>query len=271
MIKINGKEVKTFNFSGGEVNPTLPEGLKSGPFKVLAYLQSSDDIMNLLMVIDAIKRNFGDYEINLTVPYLPYARQDRMCNPGEAIGINVLLKLLSGKVASITTVDAHNPNACKIAFDNFKVRNIPPSSFIGEYMAFSHDAILVAPDAGSTENVSMLAKTLGVDYIQGNKVRDTKTGKLSAFSVDIRGVLAIGRPFIIVDDICDGGGTFLGLHAELEKLYPKSVDLYVTHGIFSKGYDTLLGKFNTIYTTDTFLKEHDKNIKILKVIRDVYL
>jgi ribose-phosphate pyrophosphokinase len=269
MIKINGKEVKTFNFSAGEVNPTLPEGLKAGVFNITAFLQSSDAVMNLIMVIDALKRNYGDYPIKLFVPYLPYSRQDRLCNKDEAIGLEVILDLLSSRVDTVTTLDVHNLSACRPKNINLKINNISCERLISGSGAIGKNTVLVAPDAGSRSRVYIVAKDTDTDFIQGNKHRDTATGALSHFSVDTFGVACEGKDLLIIDDICDGGGTFIGLYDELVKLKPKKIDLYVTHGIFSKGYEKLLSKFDTIYTTNSFMKTHHEDIKIIKVIDDV--
>tara|TARA_R110000744_G_scaffold170264_2_gene288393 strand:- start:589 stop:1413 length:825 start_codon:yes stop_codon:yes gene_type:complete len=272
MIRINGKDVKTFNFSAGEVNPTLPEDLKSGRFKILAYLQSSDDIMNLVMVVDALKRNFGDYPITLTVPYLPYSRQDRLCNKNEAVGLNVIIGMLSGLADTLFSFDIHNFEACGMAGSavmQMDITNIPVSRILYKNTITTRNTILVAPDQGSISKVLKLSAELGTDYVLGSKKRDTATGKLSGFSVNTLGVDCEGKDLLIVDDICDGGGTFLGLYEELEKLKPKKVDLYVTHGIFSKGYESLLEKFDKIYTTDTFLKDHHESITVIEVVKDV--
>ncbi|RYF48025.1 MAG: phosphoribosyltransferase [Cytophagaceae bacterium] len=61
-----------------------------------------------------------------------------------------------------------------------------------------------------------------------------------------------GFESLIVDDICDGGGTFIGLAAELRKLNPERISLAVSHGIFSKGIDPLTNWLDHVYTTDSF-------------------
>jgi ribose-phosphate pyrophosphokinase len=134
---------------------------------------------------------------------------------------------------------------------------------------FPAGCVLVAPDKGATAKVAALANLLQHRWIQGDKVRDPKTGALSGFSVDDDGKSIEGCHLVVVDDICDGGGTFIGLGEELNKLKPKSMDLYVTHGIFSKGYDKLLEIYTTIHTTDTFIRNHPKVINVLNILKDV--
>lgn len=83
---------------------------------------------------------------------------------------------------------------------------------------------------------------------QAEKVRDFDTGKLSGFTVPDMGE---AERILIADDICDGGGTFVGLLDKIRETSSAPVDLYVTHGIFSKGLQILEG-FDRIYTTDSF-------------------
>lgn len=252
MIKINGLLVKQFNFPGGEVSVRLPKGLKAGVMYITAWLQSSDSIIALSLTCDALRRHFGkDVKLNLTVPYYPYARQDRVCSNGESLSKEVIFKLITSQCQSnFKSFDVHS-NTDKVIevtlLDIFKQIEFK----------FTDDTILVAPDLGSTEKVKALAEYYSLDWIQGIKQRDPETGKLSGFGfeTDLQYDFTT-KDLLIVDDICDGGGTFIGLAEVLEEhLTPKTLSLYVTHGIFSKGVTDLLRYFDTIYTTDTYLTD----------------
>ena len=117
------------------------------------------------------------------------------------------------------------------------------------------EVILVAPDAGATPRVQKIAEDMNVNFIQAAKLRDPKTGRLSGF--DFTGDVE-GKRLLIVDDICDGGGTFVGLTSELIEGGAKTIDLYVSHGIFSKGIGVLFeGGISHIYTTDTIAQSHE--------------
>jgi ribose-phosphate pyrophosphokinase len=261
-LLINSIKVPTFTFSGGEVNPRIPDGVKA-PFEVTAWLQSSDDIMNLIMLHDAIKRQYGKSTvIYLTVPYLPYARQDRVCTTGEALGLHTLLELL-GRFSSITSYDIHNSDA----ITGYKVHEVTLHDIVRRYhsqIMGDDNYILVAPDKGATENVESLASG---EIIYGSKIRDPRTGKLTGFGFSTEADCE-GKDLLLIDDICDGGGTFIGLAEKLKELKPKSMSLYVTHGIFSKGIEDLLNVFDNITTTNTFIHPYgdDERITTIKVI-----
>jgi ribose-phosphate pyrophosphokinase len=85
-IHINGIEVETFTFPGGEVNvKVFPQG--AFDTSILAKLNNSDDVIKLIMTVDAVRNVAPDTNIHLSIPYFPYARQDRVCNEGEALGL----------------------------------------------------------------------------------------------------------------------------------------------------------------------------------------
>jgi ribose-phosphate pyrophosphokinase len=92
--------------------------------------------------------------------------------------------------------------------------------------------------------------------VECSKSRDVKTGKLTGFKVYAEDLE--GKDCLIVDDICDGGGTFIGLAGELKKKNAGNLYLAVTHGIFSKGFEELEKCFDKIFTTDSF-KEINHN------------
>lgn len=95
---------------------------------------------------------------------------------------------------------------------------------------------------------------IDVDVFNCSKKRNPVTGAMEGFEVPL---LPEGQPAIIIDDICDGGATFVGIAKAVRAQYvdnvnyPPPLGLYVTHGIFSKGFGDLNEYFNHIYTTDS--------------------
>ena len=90
------REVEQFTFPGGEVGVKLSSsvrGLKTLTIK--AWLKNSEDVMALLMTVDAMRRQNSLVDINLILAYVPYARQDRVCNDGEALSISVFAQLIN--------------------------------------------------------------------------------------------------------------------------------------------------------------------------------
>lgn len=178
----------------------------------------------------------------LLAPYLPGARQDK----DVPFGAGVYAEMLNmANADAVLCLDPHSPVEPKL------VRNCVPVSVdpvVAQYAASIPDlAGVISPDAGSRARSRHVAEMLGVPLFLAGKRRDPVTGALSGFSCE---VLPESGQFLIVDDICDGGGTFLGL-AAAAGVDPKRLHLWVTHGIFSKGPEVLTDVFGSVACTDS--------------------
>lgn len=245
-------EFKLFKFSGGELHIKLNNNIDYsviGKVIITHRIRSTDDLMAVLIAKDALELK-GIKSFDLIMPYVPYARQDRKCFNGESFTLKVFTDILnSAKFDTVHIFDAHSDvapaliNNC-VNHDNEQiVMNVLDDNF-------DLPPILISPDAGANKKANKLAVNLGLDLVKCDKVRDPKTGALSGFEVFTFDLL--GKKCLIVDDICDGGGTFLGLAEELKKKNAGDLYLFVTHGIFSKGIDLLTKSFDFIYTTNSF-------------------
>jgi len=125
-------------------------------------------------------------------------------------------------------------------------------------------AAVIAPDAGAEKRAGAVAKKLGVPVIRAWKNRDVSTGAICGFGFDSNTLANLLLPFegaatrmLVVDDICDGGGTFTGLAEAISEHGHIELDLHLftTHGIYSKGLDVLRRYFSHIYCTDSLIGE----------------
>lgn len=221
---------ETFVFSGGEVHVRVNK--KSS--KIVADIKDSEDIMRLLMLAEALKPI--DY-LTIEIPYFPYARQDRICNDGEAFSLKVMSNLINSiKADKVIIYDPHS-DVTPALINNVEIVHqheiIPPSILKGK--------TIVCPDAGAEKKILKLKRP----YIMATKVRDVSTGDIIATKVYSDSLT--DHTCIIIDDICDGGRTFIELAKVLKAKGAKSVELYVTHGIFSKGLNVFTGLIDKIY------------------------
>ena len=229
-------EYKSFIYSGGEVSVKLEQ--KFPKFKtllILAFLKSSDDIMLLLNITDALRRQFGfETPLHLHLNYCPYARQDRVCDEGEAFGLKVFANLINNlNFKSIHIIDPHSDVAPALFNNCFSISL--DEIFSNNYSTEGID-YLVSPDAGANKKVFKVSQACGVPMIRADKVRDITNGKI--LETIIYADDLTGKRVLILDDICDGGMTFIELAKQLITKGAK-VDLYVTYGIFSKGKEVL--------------------------------
>lgn len=257
-LTINLSDVSTqyrqFRYPAGEWQVRFDKPVSADEVTVIARIGGFDDIGKLALLKNAIgHRTYS----RLILPYLPYSRADRAFTPGDCCALEVFGEMLGPmRFDEVVTLDAHNVRAARLYIANLIDR--PADLIIQQAIvdfAERHEAARITvlfPDDGARKRyvmppmITSNQKVIELDIRNCSKDRDEKTGTLKGFDVPEMP----NQPAIIVDDICDGGGTFLGIASRITGIRHQ-LGLYVTHGIFSKGYDALLGAFNAIYTTDT--------------------
>ncbi|MEG0482421.1 MAG: ribose-phosphate diphosphokinase [Acinetobacter sp.] len=275
--------IKVMQFAGGErhvqIDATRLNQLNGRVF-IRAQINNSQDLMDYLLIENVLLNQ--NLEIEVEMPYFPYARQDRICATGQAFSLDIMTKLLNINTEkfpqqrkSITVWDAHSAVTEKLLNQNsqfVKVENVQPSEIIlqdSKLMSIltAENTVLVCPDAGAKLRTANLAATINtlrtqnIAMIQCEKKRDPSTGKLVNSQVNATDLT--GKTAVICDDICDGGATFIGIAEELKKLNCEHVILYVTHGIFSKGMQVFDGLVDQIFTTNSFVQQQHKNLNII--------
>jgi ribose-phosphate pyrophosphokinase len=269
-ITVNGKNIEMFLFSGGECQVKILPADISVKTNIIANLYNSNDIMSLLLTVDAVKRANPQTSIELTIPYFPYARQDRVCNEGEALSVRVMADLINNlKCSKVIIIDPHSDVTPALLNNVITVSlaDIIAQSSIAKFIK-NNNLTLLSPDAGAEKKVRAVAKTLATaginaDFLAASKSRDTKTGNITATHIhgDVR-----GKNFIILDDICDGGRTFIELAKLLKAQGAGDIYLYVTHGIFSQGLEPLKENFKHVYCYHTMLTEEKTDKNFLTII-----
>lgn len=274
-ITIKGIPHDTFTFPGGEIQVKLDTSnwFLHTSTTILARVHTSRDLVELGLVCNAL--NEMNITFDITLPYLPYARQDRVCEDGEAHGVRFIVEYLVKmcEPETITCYDLHSD----VALLHGSVRQVEQSEILCQYSyQFKDYDTLISPDAGSLKKIYKAATALGIfDVVKADKVRNTITGEIKSTEVYVDTLK--GKSCLIVDDICDGGRTFIELAKVLKAKGAEKVGLYVTHGIFSKGLAVLRDSgIDEVYTTDTwhpwteeaYMVEEGLYYKVLPVIKD---
>lgn len=267
-------ETKSFKFPGGELQVELPDHnvLDKGSNTVVARIQSSEDLVRLILATEIVKRH-SHYPATLIVPYFPYARQDRMTDQSVAFSLKPITSIINLLGYNrVLTVDPHS-DVTTALLDNMGY--IPQHVVVQQHAHLNgrvnRNVIVVGPDAGAQKKAMAIAKVRGSDFLSASKIRDVKTGKITGTSLGYE-VPVSGRDCLIVDDICDGGRTFAELAMALRSAGARKIYLYVTHGIFSKGLKVFDGLIDEIYTTDTYLSpyvESAPNLYVQEIVRDL--
>jgi ribose-phosphate pyrophosphokinase len=219
------------------------------------------------MMIDSVKR-MAPAKIVVVIPYLAYARQDKIFRPGESRFANVVIGILNSfGIDELYVVDVHAPllvNECLC-----KAVNIDSMKLLADYIKSqgAEDIIVVSPDKGAVERSKAFAKRFGenvpVEYF--DKERDVKTGK-----IQMSGKLNLkGKDVVIADDIISTGGTMASAIQIAKQNGAKKVYAVATHAlllqqakfrILNAGADEIIG-------TDSIDNEVAK-VSLAKTIAD---
>ncbi|MBD8163736.1 ribose-phosphate diphosphokinase [Erwinia persicina] len=214
-------------------------------------MQTLDDLMLVAQVLDAVRQRCLLRQTTLELPWLPYARQDRTMRDGDSFALKVFAGFLNQlRFDRVVVLDPHSDVAAGVVD---RLVAIPQHRCLVHSRslrsALEQGMMLIAPDAGALKKIHSLAQQVSAEeYGILGKHRDIASGALSGFEL-LKGDVT-GRDVLIADDLCDAGGTFIGSATVLRAAGARSVSLYVTHGLFSKGVDHLLSQgIDRIWTT----------------------
>lgn len=251
---------QSFTFSGGEPHIKISPDFDVNQKVIITHrLNSFNDLGLLCTSVDALRR-MDVKRIELFIPYFPGARQDRVMIKGESLSVKVYADIINTlQLDKVFVFDAHSEvtpalvNNCEVILNHTFIEAV--------IKAIGSSIKLISPDGGALKKIYKVSEFLGgVEVVECSKSRDVKTGRLSGFKVyeeDLNGI-----DCLIVDDICDGGGTFVGLAEELKKKNAGKLYLAVSHGIFNKGFE-VLDCFEKIFTTNSFKDFEDENVQVI--------
>ena len=258
-------EIEIQKFSDGEMSPFFKESVRGcDVFLINSTFAPSDNLMELLLMIDAAKRASAKY-VTVVIPYFGYARQDRKDRPRVAIAAKLVANLISAAGADrIMTCDLH---AGQIqGFFDIPLDHLDGSFIFVPYVrSLQLDNLLIAsPDVGGTKRARAFAKHFEVDMVVIDKYRKRAN--------EVASMQVIGnvedRDIVLVDDLIDTGGTLAKASIVLKEEGARSVRAIATHPILSgNAYENIENSaLEELVVTDTIpLYRESKKIKVLSV------
>ncbi|MCB0515244.1 MAG: ribose-phosphate pyrophosphokinase [Chitinophagales bacterium] len=256
-------------FSDGEYQPNIRESVRG---KTVFFVQSTfapvDNLMGLLMMIDAAKRASAKYVVAI-IPYYGFARMDRKDKPRVPIGAKLVADLITTAGADrIMTMDLHSPQIQ--GFFNIPVDHLEASAIFLPYISKMQvqgkyqNLIFASPDMGSSKRVRNFANHFKTDLVICDKHREV-ANEVSSIRVigDVQ-----GKDVIIIDDIVDTASTLTKAADELLEKGALSVSALCTHAVMSgSAYQKIeASALSELVVTDTIpLREHSAKIKVLSV------
>ena len=217
-------------FSDGEFSVSYEESIRGRDiFLVQSTFPNSDNLMELLLMIDAAKRASAG-TINAVIPYFGWARQDRKDKPRVSIGAKLIADLLS--VAGVNRVITMDLHADQIqGFFDVPVDHLYASSVILPYLqSLNLDNLVIAsPDVGGSKRANTYAKYLGCPLVLCNKTR-ARANVVS--SMQIIGEVE-GKNVVIIDDMVDTAGTITKAADLMKAAGAKTVRACASHCVMS--------------------------------------
>lgn len=260
------------DFSNGEFLAHVSGSVRDADVYILSQPRNEKDLLYRdifeLLSLARSCRTGQAHKVNVLVPCMPHARQDRSTREREFASFRLMCDILkTAGVDSVTTFELHND--ATVGYMEYELSNQPTLAFLAKRISrdiigqFDGQCHLIAPDTGSAKYIEKLRSelskpkygeyNLGYSIIQ--KDRDAKTGKTKVLGVSSAGNVSLkGTHCIMVDDMIDTGGTAAQASLHLYEHYGVSkVSLVATHGIFSRGAKEKLlsGRFSQVCVTDS--------------------
>lgn len=224
-------------FSDGEISVEFQESIRGQfVFLVQSTFAPTDNLMELLLMIDAAKRASA-YKVIAVIPYYGYARQDRKDRPRVAIGSKLVANMLTAAGADrVITMDLHAPQIQ--GYFDIPVDHLDSSAIFIPYIENLKlkNLTFAAPDVGSANRIREIASYFEVDMVICDKHRKRAN--------EISSMVVIGdvtnRDIVLIDDICDTGGTLSKSAGLLVEKGARSVRAFCTHPVLSgNAYDNI--------------------------------
>ena len=266
-LEVEPGKLTISHFKDGETLVELGETVRG---KRVYFVQSTstpvnENLMELLIAVDCAKRSSAR-DIVCIIPYFGYARQDRKAKPRQPITARLIADLLSAAGANrVVTIDLH---AAQIqGFFNFPVDDLTSIPMMGQYILHNHkeinDTVIVSPDHGGVGRVRKLAEILDCPIAIVDK-RRPRPNVCEATTVigDVK-----DKHCILVDDICDTGGSLVAASNLLLDNGALDVRVCLSHGVFSNGAIENLenSRIKEVLVTNTIPMPEEKRSKSTKI------
>jgi ribose-phosphate pyrophosphokinase len=209
--------------------------------------------LELIIATTTAMRRMGVKYIELDIPYLLGARSDRhFQDGGNSYLVDVIAPIINAQnYDKVTVLDVHSDVAAACIKNLISINN---HLLVVNAMMDINNPIIISPDAGALKKIHALIENIGYtdEIVTASKHRDVD-GNIAHTEVPLT---QYNKDYVIIDDICDGGRTFIEIAKVIQKFHVGSgfipkIYLIVTHGIFSAGYTQLMEYFTGIYTTNS--------------------
>ncbi len=255
MIKLNDKQVDLNKFPDGTF--LIKEEVPAEPVTITWLFEKNEEMLALLFLTKHLQTK-GVEKIELKMPYIPNARQDRVKAAEDVFTLKYFAELINSlKFQKVTVLDPHS-YVSEALFEHIEIQT--PKKYVEKVLdrIATDKLMLFFPDEGAMKRYSNM---FALPYAFGMKKRDWATGQIKGLDVTGQTECIPGSTVLIVDDICSKGGTFYYSAKALKELGAKEVYLYISHCENSIFEGELLKSdlVDKVFTTNSiFAGEHEK-------------
>lgn len=248
MSKINfitGEGYKVITFPDGEKHLKVDELNPKESVEITCRITNSDDLFLLMQLSDIVQRK--ELVVSrLNITYLMGMRCDRLFSMNESFTLKIIANVINSFNAVSVYIDEPHSSRTRMLINQCCDRNITVP-FIKEKLG---RYTICLPDEGAYRRYGRCSAD---SYILCEKKRDVETGKLSGFTIADICFYENNNGIVVIDDLCDGGGTFIGIAELLKKeLAPKELILVVTHAVQEAGIKRVAEVYDKVYITNSY-------------------
>lgn len=262
------------HYPDGQIQLVL-EDLDDNKFHlvILTRICNSDDLFILMQLSDIVNRR--GLSCTLYVTYLLAARTDRLFSWNTSFTLKIVMDVLKSFNSEIMILDPHSDVANRLSGN--KVYEISFVNMLINYTDIFDDSdniVIVAPDEGAKDRLEHIVTSsiFRNPIVYCSKTRD-ENGKVTEVKVKSESPIQVSKKtrLVIIDDLCDGGGTFMAIAPELKKYEAKEVDLVITHSIQLDGLKKVSSVYDKVITSNSYkdwnsMSDIPDNVEIIDVV-----
>ena len=249
-------------FPDGEIQITLGEIDHKDQVQIICRITSADELFILMQVCDILRRHGVVFYI--AIYYLMSMRMDRVMDFNRPFSLSIVLGIIGNLGANHIEIYSPHSQECFQRYESTPIYELISDD--ASYPDLSDYQILL-PDAGAKERYSYLGYH---NPITCSKVRDLTTGKITEIKID-NPELITDKPIVILDDLCDGGRTFIEIAKAIKVINPNvELSIRIDHMVNPKGIENLSKNFTHVWFTNSY-KDWQKeilpdNVKVIEVV-----
>lgn len=245
-------------FPDGEVQITLGELNRKDSVLVQCRITSAEELFIVMQVSDILNRHSVFW--NLDIFYLMGSRMDRVMDFNRPFTLKIMTDTLKNLGAfHVNIFEPHSERSSLEGMYQAVTISKEVEDKLEEFedLSIAKKYCLVVPDKGAYDRLDYRIRHFKDEYndvVIANKVRNLTTGEIEKIEItNPEVVLSTDKEFFILDDLCDGGGTFCGVASEIRKLKPDAkISIYVHHMVNPKGIENLSKNFNHVFFTNSY-------------------